>query len=355
METQSQAAETVKESPKPQVQTQEQEQKAPNLQVNEPKVQPQVQKFATPKAITSLGDKNAYQEILDSRPEPVKDDGDEGIIILRAYSKKQLPCKLSPLQDITGKTYTGQGATGYYEDLTENDKKGMGYVITPRTVITVREGMALDTTKPGRHRDDWRWMRKHPYLAMRHEDGFSSRDARYYVYNEIKLSEEKLSRTENIDKAIYKIRFECSEAQRVKIADSLGFPEASKASPSVLMDWLRDEISSIGRENAGALTAITVLKLIEGGAEAKAYQKAMTMFHLLRRYRVIQTYRAGIWRWAGENGMVLGSSQERVVEFLSDKQNASTVIALEEELIKAKALSGDAVAEINEEDIIQPE
>jgi hypothetical protein len=277
---------------------------------------------------------------------PKKPEGDEGVIIFRGYRKTQQPVKISPLQDSSGKTYTGQGTTGFYEDMTEEERKKLAYVVTPRTVIVIREGKSLDTTNSAKDRADWKWVKKHPYIAATREDGHSSRDAVYYVYNEVREAESSLTRSENIDKAIYKLRFECSEAKRVQLASSLGFPEAKSANPSLLMNWLRDE-ASIG------INALTILKLIEGGAEAQAFQKAMTMFHLLKRYRVIQTYRAGIWRWSGENGMVLGSTQEKVIEFLASPDNAETVVALQEELVKAKALTGEDLAEIDESRVIE--
>src|SRR5262245_57403349 len=66
-----------------------------------------------------------------------KDPDDEGVIVFRGKKKTQMPCKVSPCQDSTGKHYTGQGETGYYEDLTEEDKRKLAYVVYPNKHIVI--------------------------------------------------------------------------------------------------------------------------------------------------------------------------------------------------------------------------
>lgn len=251
-------------------------------------------------------------------------------IVFRAFRPKtQRPVKVSPLPDSTGKHWTGQGATGYFEDMTEEDKKKESFVITPLTTVVISEGKVLNCKQNRTDAANWKWIKKHPYIALSKEAGSSSRDAVYYVFNQVAIAEERVTKGEKTDIARYKIRMELSAARQAQIAEALGFPEPRAASPVVVTEWLLDNAS----ENAEM-----ILKLINEDEEAKALQKAMALFHILNRYKIIQQYRAGMWRWAGENGLVLGATKERAIEFMANPDNADTVAALEAELAEKKLI-----------------
>lgn len=264
-----------------------------------------------------------------SAPVAKKEDVPDNVVFRAYRPKTQRPVKLSPLQDSTGKHYTGQGESGYFEDLTPEAKNKLAFVITPQTTVSISEGKVLSCKKNPTDAANWKWIQKHPYIALTKEAGYASRDAVYYVYNEVAVAEENLKRGENIDKARYKIRFETSQARQVQIAEALGFPSPQAANPSVVTEWLLEN---------SAQFAPTILKLLGDDEDAKLTQKAMALFHLLDRYKIIQVYRGGMWRWSGENGLVIGATKERAIEFLANPENADTVVALEAELAEKKLI-----------------
>lgn len=257
------------------------------------------------------------------------------VIIFRAFRKTQMPVKVNPLRDSTGKHYTGQGSTGYYEDLNEEDKRKLGYVITPTTYISISEGKVLRVGAGGKDLADWKWIQKHPYIVLTKEAGYSSRDASYYVYNQVDEAQTKLKRTDAIDKAVYLMR-QASQERRNLIAEAFGFPEARTAPNAIVTDWLREKCNDIRN---GEANSIKVIAMLSDDDESKVLQRAMGLFSGLMHYKIIGKMRAGIFRWNGEDGLVLGSTEEEVVAWLSRPVNIETISVLENELTKARNIN----------------
>ena len=138
-----------------------------------------------------------------------------GRIVFRAVNtKKQKPVKVCPLNDKTGKLYTGQGEKGYFDH---------------RTVYTVEDGNVLDLSDPY-DASLWKWIRKHPYIGATREECTSNRDAVYYVDNPQKKAESFVSK----DKKVVKTKtlvYNAPAEQQVILAKALGLTGAEGLSP----------------------------------------------------------------------------------------------------------------------------
>ena len=262
-----------------------------------------------------------------SEKHQVSEDPNE-VIILRAFRKTQLKVKCSPLPDRTGKHYTGQGKTGYFEDLSEDDKRSLPFVIKPSTVIVVDEGKSFAIGKDPQDFANWKWLQKHVYIALTKEAGLSSRDASYYVFNAVSEAEQSLTRTEKIDEALWALR-SASEARKVKLANAFGFGDAASAPPSVVANWLRELVFD---PKDSVKNATKIVGMLGGSEDSLRIQDAMTLFNQLKLYKIVEKYRGGMYRWSGENGIVLGADEDKCVQFLADPDNAETVNTLKLEL-----------------------
>lgn len=250
----------------------------------------------------------------------------EDLILLYAYRPKTFTgCKVCPLPDSTGKHWTGQGATGYYEDLSFNDKQAMAYVVTPTTYIKLGNGKTFNMASET-DRINWTWIKRHPYVAESMEAGYSNRDAVLYVHNVVADAEARVTKTEMRDRIRFTLRFDTSQEALYEIASALNFPHVETASPTTVLDYLLSK----AEENKETLDLLN--DLLSNDEGTKLRRKGRALFHELLRYRVIDKYFGGVYRWSGEEGLVLGATEDKAVEFILDKKNVQTVEAMVGEL-----------------------
>lgn len=259
-------------------------------------------------------------------------------IVIRAFEpRKQLPVKISPCQDSTGNTYTGQGDDGYFEHLTEEDKQKMAYVITPQTVIVLSDGKVLDMKK-ATDRANWKWMsgnadgpgeRKgnHPYLVLDKSLGASSNQAVFYIENRAKDAEKRVSSSKARDKARYMIQYELSQEGMQKVGRVLGHPSPETFSLTELQDYLLN-------------LAETIPEAIISAADPDKVEQseAITFVNDLIRLKVIQKYKGGVWKAFGSEGEFVGHNEKKIQEFVMNPEKRENVVALEAALAAAKEL-----------------
>lgn len=250
------------------------------------------------------------------------------IIVFRAYDNKhQQPVLVGPLQDRSGKLWTGQGDTGYFEGLTDERKRTMGHIINHFTRVTITDGKVLDLRDPV-DAANWAWIQKHPYIALDKEKGKASRDAVYYVENKRKEADARVSTAKLKDKARYVIQYELSLERLRYVAKALGQLAADSFTENEVKDWLLQ----IAENTPDAV-------LFHTDAKNQQETDANIKFVELERYRVIAKHKGSIYRFGGEEGVFLGRTQDQVIAFLKDGKNIETVAALDAELEARKAKS----------------
>lgn len=256
------------------------------------------------------------------------------VIVFRSYDNKhQQPIKISPCEDETGKVFTGQGEDGYFDSLTEEDKRTIPYLVTPETVITVTDGKTLKPTNMA-DRENWRWIQIHPYLSLRKEDGHSSRKAVYYIENRRAEAEQRVSKAKNRDKARYLIQFELSQEKLVKVAKAIGHPAPQNFSLTELQDYLLRQCGD------GVDPKLDMSAAILNAADPKNAEStgALITFHELLKWKIIERHRGGTYRFGGAEGTFVGHNETKVTEFLTNVKNQEIVAAMIAQLEDRKAV-----------------
>jgi len=254
---------------------------------------------------------------------------EKGMIVLRALkTKTQQGLKARPCEDYTGHVYTGQGPTGHYETLSEELKKELSYIITPRTEVVLSDGKVFDLDNNPIDVANWKWLRRHPYIAMSKRQCEASRDARFYVDDPKQEAERRVVTSRAKDKARYIIQYTASRDQLVKAAFLLGNLGADQMELSVLQDTLL--------QHADTMAAITLDALEPSNAERT--NAKLLLVDLIKR-RLVQRGDGGFFRFGGASGMSLGHTEEVVIDFMLDDKNAEAVQMMESALIQAKHLS----------------
>lgn len=247
----------------------------------------------------------------------------ENQIVLRAYnSKRQTPVRLSPLEDKTGKLFTGQGKFGYFDLLTEEEKRSLPMIITRETVITIDNGTIINLNDPI-DAANWKWMQLHAYITLDKEKGQSSRDVVFYVDNPERDAEIHLTKDKRITMAKAKI-YAVSHNKKIQLAQALGNPGATALSTNILEEWLIVKAE---------ITPDSITKLLDTKANLRL--NGMIVFEDLKRYRLIKKH-AGSWRFGGNDGLSLGTDDESVVDFIINKDNDEQVFAMMEQLKEKK-------------------
>jgi hypothetical protein len=245
----------------------------------------------------------------------------KGQIVIRAYdTKRALPVKIRPMQDRTGKLYTGQGKQGYFESLSHEDKMKMGYIITPDTTIVLQDGKVFDNDDPI-DKENLKWILKHPYIAVDFAKGKSSRDAIFYVQDKKKEAETRVTASKTKDKARFIIQFQLSPKELVYVAKALGNLSAEAFTELEIQDWLL---------NLAELAPEAVL--FHADKKNSDETDGQILFNELERWRIIVKHRGGVFRFGGEDGLFLGQNAEQVVAFLRKPENADTVAAIKMDL-----------------------
>jgi hypothetical protein len=239
-----------------------------------------------------------------------------GIITFCAYKPRtQQPVVCRPLQDRSGKLYTGQGKYGYFELLTTEEKANLPFIFDYETSILVEEGKVLNLNDPY-DAAVWKWLQKHPYVAVDKKAGEHDRDAVFFVANERKEAKERIDKTERIDEARPAVR-KLSDADRKRTAKSLGLESTEVFTPEQILDWLLNKCNT----NPEA-----VLATIDPGNKSRV--NALIFIKDAIKYKVINREKDGGFYYGGIDGVSLGHSEDMVVDYLLNPDNVERVKAM---------------------------
>jgi hypothetical protein len=241
---------------------------------------------------------------------------ENGIITFCAFRPRtQMSVTCRPTQDKSGKLWTGQGTYGYYELLTEDDKRKLPFIFDHETKVVIEDGKTLNLDDPF-DAALWKWLQKHPYIAIDKSLGGRDRDKVYYVANERKEAKERIDKSAKIDEARPAVR-KLSQADQVRIAKALGLESAAVFSPEQILDWLL---------NKATTNPEAVLAVIDPANKART--NAAVFVKEIVKWKVIERERDGVFYFGGINGVTLGHSEDMVVTYLIDPQNAERVRAM---------------------------
>jgi hypothetical protein len=237
-------------------------------------------------------------------------------VVLRAYKPKKEPiCVCRPVQNAGGLTFTGQGkkTEGYYEQLSEEDKRKMAYVITPSTGVRISDGHVLDLDNI-KDAANWKWLQKHPYISMS-KLANPSTDEVFYVFNaevdaELKVSKAKRSAT------IQSKVFAMAEVDQRRLAAAMGYGDVSGLNQDQVLDYLLGKITL----NIGMVERLVDDK--ETTAAKEIFHKAVNRDVLTRTHG---------W-YMFEEDIKVGASEESAIIFLLDDENKDVVLAIQARL-----------------------
>ncbi len=236
-------------------------------------------------------------------------------VVFRAYdTKRQLPIRLMPLEDKSGKLYTGQGERGFLEFLTEEERKTFPVIIDRTTTVLISDGKVLDMADPI-DEANWRWIQKHPYISLNRTAGMASRDAVYYIDNPEQEAEDRVTKDKLITKAKSMV-YQASNVKKTALSKALGNPGADSMSIERVEDWLANRALTIPE---------TIITLLDPKATARV--TAMTLFEDLKRNRIV-TRHGGEWRHGGPDGTPIGHSDELVIGYIMDKKNEEQIFIM---------------------------
>jgi hypothetical protein len=239
-------------------------------------------------------------------------------ITLVAYNPKtQLPLRARPQEDHTGMVWTGQGESGYFELLTEEDKRKLKYVVTPHTSVLLEDGKVLNIETNPADKINWVWLQKHPYIAHDKEKG-DQRTARFYIADAVKDAVARVDSMVDIDEARYQVR-KLSQSNLLHVCKTLGLSAAETFLPEQLLDYALSKASS-------KATVKAVLEAINPANKARS--NAQIFFNEIVKWSVIERAKDGVFYFGGTDGVTLGHSPDMVVEYLLAKENAERVKAM---------------------------
>lgn len=239
----------------------------------------------------------------------------EKIIFRALRPKTQQGVRVSPCADKTGKLYTGQGESGYFEDLTEEDKKKLAVVIDFNTTLLIEDGTIMRIATDKTDASNWKWVQKHPYIIEDRHTSTSNRDAVFYVENLEVEARQRVSKDKTITMAKAAI-YEASASALALAARTLNHPKPESFSQEMITDWL------LGQAERSPSMVIAALD-----TKNKAQNAALSLFNDLKRHSVVVNYK-GIYKVENSDGITLGHSEDSVVEFILDKTNLEMVKAL---------------------------
>lgn len=255
-------------------------------------------------------------ETLLEKEQSMTEAPETGIITFCAFrprTQQAVTCR--PLQDKSGKLWTGQGTYGYYELLTDEDRKKLPFIFDAETKVVIEEGKTLNLSDPY-DAAVWKWLKKHPYIALDKSLGANNRDKVFYVANERKEAKERIDKSAKIDEARPAVR-KLSQQDQVRVAKALGLESAAVFSPEQILDWLL---------NKATTQPEAVLSAIDPANKAKV--NAAIFVKEIIKWKVIERLRDGSYYLGGADGVSLGHSDDMVVNYLLDPQNAERVKAM---------------------------
>jgi hypothetical protein len=242
---------------------------------------------------------------------------EQDLIVFRAFNtKKQQPVTCRPLQDRSGRLYTGQGKQGYYETLTKEEKESLSYIVTPETKVVLSDGLVLDLKDP-QHAANWKWLQKHPYLVLDKEKKSSSRDAVYYVENRKKEATARVTTSKLRDKARYLVQFELSLEKLRYVARVLGNSNPDSFTEDEVKDWLLQLCETVPE----AIINATNPALSQAS-------DATVLFNELKKWQVIGKQKGGVYKYGGEHGVFLGHTDDKAIEYIMNPANEQNVAAM---------------------------
>jgi hypothetical protein len=239
-----------------------------------------------------------------------------GKITFAAYKPRtQLPVTCRPVNDKSGKLYTGQGERGYFELLTPEEKQKLAVVFDFETAYVLEDGKVLDLDDPF-DAAIWKWLRVHPYIALDKEAGRNSSDAVFYVINEQKEARSYVDTTAAIDEARPAVR-KLSHNEQIRIAESLGLASAKGFSPEQLLSWL---LRKCDTDPATVLAAIN--------PENKAKVNATIFATKFIQSGIVERMKDGLYYFGGADGVQLGHNKEMVIDYILKAENSERVRAM---------------------------
>lgn len=244
------------------------------------------------------------------------------VIVFRAYRPKtQQPIKVSPVGSLKagGKHFTGQGEKGFYENLTPKEKEEMAYVITPQTVVQIHDGKALHITENPIDADNWKWIKKHPYIALDRADGENSRDAVFYMENKSAEADTVVVK-DKLETQAKTAMYDASREELNVAAKALGHPSPEHFSENEVQKYILDII---------AATPQSVIDIFK--PENKGTTNVRSLLSDYLRHKIVVKSR-GSYFYGGEHGTHLGRSEQAVVDFLMEPTNGGLVDAMTSQL-----------------------
>lgn len=244
------------------------------------------------------------------------------VITLIAYNPKtQLPLKARPMHDTSGMVFTGQGEHGYYQLLTEEEKKKLNFVVTPDTFVLLEDGKVLNIESNPVDKANWVWLEKHPYLSLDRDKG-DQRVARFFVADAEKDAAARVDSTALIDKARYEVR-QLSQDALTHVAEVLGLGAAKSFKHTQILDFVLAKASD-------KMTVTAVIGAIN--PENKAKSNATIFFNDILKWGVIERAKDGVFYFGGTEGVNLGYTPDTVIEYLLAKENVERVKAMKQML-----------------------
>lgn len=250
-----------------------------------------------------------------------------GIIVFRALKpKKQQAVVVTPLQSAeTGKLYTGQGKTGYYEDMTPAEKNELSVVFDYSTKYVVTPGKVLNIKDDPFHAAQWKWIQRHPYIAMSEEEAKVEPDAVFYVDNPQVKAVDYVSKDKKVTKVKAAI-YNAGVDKKKNVAKALGLIGADALSESQVEEWLSFKASELPD---------TLERLID--PKNASLTKGLVIVKELVTYGIIKRFNT-VYKYGGSDGITLGITEDEVALWISDSNNEDTVIAMQMELDEKKGL-----------------
>lgn len=242
----------------------------------------------------------------------------KGKIFFAAFNPRtQLPVICRPIEDRTGRLYTGQGEIGYFENLTEDEKVALAKkgipVIDNETSVTIEHDGSIDLDNPI-DAANWKWLQKHPYISL--DKGKKTRDTVFYVVNPQKDAKLYVDRTAKIDQARPAVRA-LSQSDQVRVASALGLSGAKTFSADQLLEWLLKECNTRPE---------TVLSIINPENSAKV--NATIFFKDMLKWRIVERMKDGAFYFGGPDGVNIGITEETCVNYLLSPENLERVKAM---------------------------
>lgn len=251
---------------------------------------------------------------------PSKTETFKGKITFAAFHPRtQLPVTCRPGMDKSGKIYTGQGKSGYWESLTKDEKDKIDFLVTPTTSYTLEDGKVLDLENPY-DAVTWKWLQRHPYLTL--ERSKRNKDNVFFVVNPQKEAQMYLDTTAKVDEARPAVR-KLSSADQARVASALGLHAAETFPPEQLLQWMLQKANT---DPQAVLDAINPEN--RGKVNAKNFLTKAVMFGVIERLK------DGLFYFGGEKGINIGHSEDMVIDYLLNPENKDRVRGMQSMLME---------------------